>query len=193
MTPPEKKSINKKDLSNRLAERANLSKTRATDYINLITELISEALIEGKKVTISDFGTFNLSEREAFEGYDPKNKKRIQVPRRVIPVFRAGKLLKNSLNSPLIRTCEVTSNQLEVFFNKDMNSNDNLTNPKNYHLSLTSGTACTIKNIKYVGDDKKVILQLSNAIDAGFSLRINSPLEDTEGNVNIEELVWESN
>ena len=57
----------------------------------------------GKKVTISDFGTFNLSERAAFVGYDPRNDKRINVPRRVIPVFRSGKKLKNALNLPMIQ------------------------------------------------------------------------------------------
>ena len=78
-------------------------------------------------VTISDFGTFNLSERDSFEGYDPKNKIRIQVPRRIIPVFRAGKQLKTSLNIPSIRQCVLKSpHQIEIFFTKLMEPN----NPK---------------------------------------------------------------
>ena len=43
--------LNKKDLTEKLAIRAGIPKTKATEYINLFTGLVSEALIEGKKVT----------------------------------------------------------------------------------------------------------------------------------------------
>ena len=92
-------SLNKRALTAQFAERADIPKTQASAHLNTIISIISDALVEGKKITISDFGTFNLSEREAFEGYDPQNKVRIQVPKRVIPVFRAGKKLKESLNN----------------------------------------------------------------------------------------------
>lgn len=93
-----KSGINKRHLTEALANQGKIPKVRAAEYINILTNTISEALISGKKVTISDFGTFSISERDAFEGYDPRNKKRIQVPMRRIPVFRAGRGLKNSLN-----------------------------------------------------------------------------------------------
>ena len=52
----------------------------------------------GDKVTISDFGTFTVSCRNAFQGHNPKSGEVIQVPERKIPVFRAGKGLKEALN-----------------------------------------------------------------------------------------------
>ena len=62
------------------------------------TDSIQDALISGEKVTISDFGTFTVSHRRAFQGHNPKNREVIQVPERRIPVFRAGKGLKEALN-----------------------------------------------------------------------------------------------
>lgn len=91
ITSDKNSRFNKKDLTEQLAARADIPKSTAAKTINLLTAIISDALTDGKKVTISDFGTFNLSERSAFEGYDPQNNRRIQVPPRTIPVFRAGK------------------------------------------------------------------------------------------------------
>ena len=90
--------MNKADLTAQLAAQANIPKVRAADYINILTESIQEALIEGEKVTISDFGTFTVSHRRAFQGHNPRNREVIQVPERRIPVFRAGKGLKEALN-----------------------------------------------------------------------------------------------
>ena len=97
--------MNKADLTEKLAQRAGIPKVRAATYINIITEAIQEELIralsEGEdkvKVTISDFGTFTVSKRSAFLGHNPKNGQEMNVPERRIPVFRAGKGLKNALN-----------------------------------------------------------------------------------------------
>jgi DNA-binding protein HU-beta len=60
---------------------------------------IQDALTNGEKVTISDFGTFTVSQRREFTGHNPKNGQEIRVPARKIPVFRAGKGLKEALNT----------------------------------------------------------------------------------------------
>lgn len=90
--------MNKADLTEKLAQRAGIPKVRAASYINFLTEAIQEALVRHEKVTISDFGTFTVSKRKAFRGHNPKNGHEMNVPERRIPVFRAGKGLKNSLN-----------------------------------------------------------------------------------------------
>jgi DNA-binding protein HU-beta len=91
--------MNKADLTERLAEQAGIPKVRAANYINILTEAIQESLVRGEKVTISDFGTFTVSKRRAFIGHNPKNGEEMQVPERHIPVFRAGKGMKNALNA----------------------------------------------------------------------------------------------
>ena len=90
--------MNKAALTESLAAEAGIPKVRAAQYINIITRTISDALVRGEKVTISDFGTFTVSQRRAFSGHNPKSGVAIEVPSRRIPVFRAGKGMKESLN-----------------------------------------------------------------------------------------------
>ena len=89
--------MNKADLTEVLASRAESLSPRA-NFINILTEAIQEALVRDEKVTISDFGTFTVSKRREFTGHNPKNGQVMNVPARRIPVFRAGKGLKNALN-----------------------------------------------------------------------------------------------
>ena len=90
--------MNKADLTEALAKEAGIPKVRAANYINILTQTIEGALSRGEKVTISDFGTWTVSKRKPFKGHNPKNRDEIMVPARRIPVFRAGKRLKGSLN-----------------------------------------------------------------------------------------------
>lgn len=90
--------MNKADLTEQLANKAGIPKIRAALYVNILMDSIQECLTRGEKVTISDFGTFTVSTRRPFRGHNPKNGNEIQVPLRRIPVFRAGKGLKESLN-----------------------------------------------------------------------------------------------
>ena len=90
--------MNKADLSEILADCGDISKVRAAQYIDIVTDDIRESLAQGEKVTISDFGTFSASTRNSFTGHNPRTGAAMGVPSRTIPVFRAGKALKNALN-----------------------------------------------------------------------------------------------
>lgn len=98
LTHHSEKTMNKADLTEQLSARGDIPKVRAAKYINIIVTSIQEALLAGEKVTISDFGTFTVSQRREFTGHNPKNGSEIRVPKRRIPVFRAGKGLKVALN-----------------------------------------------------------------------------------------------
>jgi nucleoid DNA-binding protein len=91
--------MNKTHLAEALAANAAIPKVRAANYINIVMGTIQRALADGDKVTISDFGTFSVSQRKEFVGHNPKNGSELLIPARKIPVFRAGKRLKESLNS----------------------------------------------------------------------------------------------
>ena len=197
------KSVNKKELTDKLASRAKISKTRAAEYIDTITSIIAEALMDGKKVTISDFGTFNLSERDSFEGYDPKNKIRIQVPRRIIPVFRAGKQLKTSLNIPSIRRCTIKGpRQLEIGFTKSMNATDErLLQTTSYAVIYTNGKLCPIEKVelgkKSTSEDnngqgvESVLLTLQqNIVSVDYVIKIQQELTDLDGNTASPPMLW---
>jgi len=90
--------MNKADLTDVLASQGGIPKVRAAAYISIFTEAIQDALVRGENVTLSDFGTFTVSQRTAFEGHNPKDGKPMYVPSRRIPVFRSGKGLKRALN-----------------------------------------------------------------------------------------------
>lgn len=90
--------MNKAELTEALAAKAEIPKLKAAVYVNSMLGIIVDALANGDKVTLSDFGTFTVSERRPFEGHDPRTGSALAVPKRRIPVFRAGKGLKERLN-----------------------------------------------------------------------------------------------
>ena len=96
---PWEKKMNKSDLSEKLAAKADLTKVRAKQYVDLVFDEIQSELQKGEKVTISDFGTFSISGRKPFQGHNPKTGESIAIPARNIPVFRAGRGFKEALNS----------------------------------------------------------------------------------------------
>lgn len=169
ITSNSKSGFNKKDLTEQLAAKAGIPKSTAAKTINLFTAIISDALVDGKKVTISDFGTFNLSERSAFEGYDPQNDRRISVPPRIIPVFRAGKKLKQALNVLSIRNC-IVKNQSEVVVQFNHLTDESIEGAKdraNYSIVFSSMESDSIKkiNTSRLGDDiPTVVLTLNKPL-----------------------------
>lgn len=90
--------MNKAAMTEVLADRGGIPKVRAAQYINILVDAIQDALTAGEKVTLSDFGTFTVSKRREFKGHNPRSGEVINVPSRAIPVFRAGKGLKEALN-----------------------------------------------------------------------------------------------
>jgi nucleoid DNA-binding protein len=91
--------MNKASLASELAGELNIPKVRATIIVNTLFGLLHDTLVEGTKITISDFGTFNLTNRKAFKGINPKTGASIDVPSRKVVVFRSGKALRNALNA----------------------------------------------------------------------------------------------
>ena len=91
--------MNKASLAAELAAELEIPKVRATVIVNTVFGILHDTLIEGTKVTISDFGTFQISERKAFKGINPKTGASIDVPSRKVAVFRGGKALRKALNA----------------------------------------------------------------------------------------------
>lgn len=144
-----KRSWNKTDLTFLLANEAKIPKIRAARYINILTNTIAEALERGKKVTISDFGTFQVSERRSFAGRNPKTGAPIKVPVRRIPVFRAGKRLKTSLNTPQLKECRLHSaKKVLVKFSKLMDEDSKLLlAPSSYSVLIDGKNIGSIKSV----------------------------------------------
>lgn len=90
--------MNKAELIASIAEKAELSKTEATSALKSIESAITESLKEGSKVSIVGFGSFETATRAARTGRNPSTGAEIQIPAAVIPKFKPGKALKDSVN-----------------------------------------------------------------------------------------------
>ncbi len=66
--------------------------------VSAVLEAISDALVQGEKVQIVGFGTFEVKERAAREGHNPATGAKITIPAAKHPVFSASKTLKESVN-----------------------------------------------------------------------------------------------
>ena len=86
--------MNKTELIAAVAEKAGMSKKDSEKAVNAVFESITAALTEGDKVQLVGFGGFETKKREARMGRNPKTKEAIEIPATTIPVFKAGKALK---------------------------------------------------------------------------------------------------
>ena len=91
--------MNKKDLVEMLSADGNMSKANAGRTIDSIFGAISDALSKGDKVMFPGFGTLEVRERAAKQGRNPQTGETIQVPARKAVAFKAGKTLKDAVNS----------------------------------------------------------------------------------------------
>lgn len=90
--------MNKTELIAATAEKANLSKKDTEAAVNAVLEVITESLKKGDKVQLVGFGSFEVHERAARVGRNPRTKQTIQIGPSKSPVFKAGKALKDAVN-----------------------------------------------------------------------------------------------
>ena len=90
--------MNKTELIAAVAEKSGLSKKDSEKAVNAAFEAITEALKAGDKVQIIGFGTYEVKERAAREGRNPKTGEAITIAASKAPVFSAGKALKDAVN-----------------------------------------------------------------------------------------------
>ena len=88
----------KSELIEKLAERENISKTIAKRIVNTIFDTITEALIQGNRVELREFGIISVRNRKARTGRNPKTGTSVQVSEKRVPFFKAGKAVKEALN-----------------------------------------------------------------------------------------------
>ena len=91
--------MNKAELITKMAEKSELTKKEAEAALNAFMQSVEEALVEGDKVHLVGFGTFETRERAARQGRNPRNPEEvIEIPASKAPVFIAGKSLKEVIN-----------------------------------------------------------------------------------------------
>ncbi|MBC8529978.1 HU family DNA-binding protein [Christensenellaceae bacterium NSJ-44] len=90
--------MNKAELVMAVAEKCDCTKKDAEAAVNAFVSVVSEALAKGDKVQIVGFGNFEVRERAERMGRNPLTKEEITIPASKSPVFKPGKLLKDSVN-----------------------------------------------------------------------------------------------
>lgn len=90
--------MNKSELVSTMATKVGESKKSAEANLDAIIEVISNELKNKGKVQLVGFGSFETRKRAARKGRNPRTKEEIKIPASVIPVFKAGKGLKEAVN-----------------------------------------------------------------------------------------------
>ena len=91
--------MNKAELVAAVAEKTGFTKKDAETAINAFLTAVEDSLVEGEKVQLIGFGTFETRERKSRQGRNPRKPDEIiDIPASRAPVFKAGKALKDAVN-----------------------------------------------------------------------------------------------
>jgi len=91
--------MNKAEIITKVAEKAEISKKDAESALNAFTNVVTEALVDGDRVQIVGFGTFDVTEHAARTGRNPQTGQTIQIAASKSPKFKAGKILKDAVKA----------------------------------------------------------------------------------------------
>ena len=89
--------MNKAELINAIAASTALTKKDAAKALSATLEAVTNALAEGDKVQIVDFGSFEVKKRAAHTGRNPRTKEPVEIAATKVPAFKAGKALKDAV------------------------------------------------------------------------------------------------
>ena len=89
--------MNKNDLIKIVATKTGLKKVDAANAVEETLNTIMETLTQGEKVQLVGFGAFEVKERAARKGRNPKTREEIEIPATKVPFFKAGKALKDAV------------------------------------------------------------------------------------------------
>jgi nucleoid DNA-binding protein len=91
--------VNKTELIEAIAEKADLTKAKADEAVNALLDIVQDAVKSGEKVTIPGFGTFSVSDRKARAGRNPLTGAPLQIAASKAPKFTAGSGFKAAVNN----------------------------------------------------------------------------------------------
>ncbi|PAV24812.1 DNA-binding protein HU-alpha [Tamilnaduibacter salinus] len=90
--------MRKPELASAIADQTGLTKEKASEVINAVTDQISAATARGDDVSLIGFGTFSVRKRDARTGRNPQTGATIQIPASRTVGFKAGKALKEAVS-----------------------------------------------------------------------------------------------
>ncbi|MGG0325880.1 HU family DNA-binding protein [Bacillus mycoides] len=91
--------MNKTELIQKVAMETELTRSQASLAVDAVLASIQQALQNGDNVQLIGFGTFEVRDRAAREGRNPQTGESITIPAGKVPVFKAGKVLKEAVKA----------------------------------------------------------------------------------------------
>ena len=97
---PEPRTITKKELVARIAEKTNQTKVVAKDIIQMFLDEIIRELGNGNRLEFREFGVFEIKERAARKAQNPRTLEKVSVPAKRVVKFKVGRLMKERVSLP---------------------------------------------------------------------------------------------
>jgi integration host factor subunit beta len=98
--PDEPRTITKKELVARIAEKTNQTKVVAKDIIQMFLDEIIRELGDGNRLEFREFGVFEIKERAARKAQNPRTLEKVDVPAKRVVKFKVGRLMKECVTNP---------------------------------------------------------------------------------------------
>lgn len=86
--------MNKGELVDRIAQRTGLTKKDARKALDATIDIVTDSIAANEEVLLTGFGKFEVRTRKRSQRINPQTQRRIMVPEKVVPAFKAGKNLK---------------------------------------------------------------------------------------------------
>ena len=90
--------MTKAELVTAIAEKTGLTKKDSEKALAAFVDSVTESLAKGESIQLVGFGTFEVRERAAREGINPRTKETITIPATKVPAFKAGRALKDAVS-----------------------------------------------------------------------------------------------
>jgi integration host factor subunit beta len=90
--------MTKSELIDAVAERTQITKSRAEQVVNCVFDAMTASLERGEGIEIRGFGSFTVREYKAYNGRNPRTGRPVPVPEKRLPFFKVGKELKELVN-----------------------------------------------------------------------------------------------
>ncbi|MEM6954346.1 MAG: HU family DNA-binding protein [Myxococcota bacterium] len=90
--------MTKSELIEAVAQRTRVTKSRAEQVVNCVFDAMTESLAGGDGIEIRGFGSFTIRHHRAYSGRNPRTGEPVAVPKKRLPLFKAGKELRELVN-----------------------------------------------------------------------------------------------
>lgn len=89
--------MNKSDFIKKLSKKSKLTQKECKLFLDVMISVIEQALKNGESISLMGFGKFETRYRKPRKSYNPHTKQRVLLPATKVPVFKAGKVLKEAV------------------------------------------------------------------------------------------------